>query len=394
MSGESYRFPVEAGHILTFARALGDPNPVYADEEQARAQGFASVLAPPTFYEASAHFDPHSEVRPQPGQPWFGSAGSPTGDPGREDRNPGTTLHAETHVTYRRHVCAGEVLDVRHRPGRQWTKVGRRGGGLAFEDWYVDYHDRSGQVVLTARTVAVTTAQKLDPTAPSATAGPTTPDAGRGGSGPTGGESGADMTAAAPANSRPPEVDRPAGTHAGSTAAAPANSRPPELDGPASADAGGEDLWRLSQAQASELSVGDTYSAVLVRDLRRVQIIQYAGASGDFSPQHTDEVYNTQVAGYPTVFAHGMLTMGMTARMLTDWLGDARLTHFGMRFLGQVWPGDDLVARATVEALDHRDGEPVVELSVVTVNQHGQPVVSGYATARLDPSLDPDHHER
>lgn len=382
MSGESYRFPVEAGHILTFARALGDPNPVYSDDEYARAQGFAGVLAPPTFYEASAHFDPHSEVRPQPGQPWFGSAGSPTGDPGREDRNPGTTLHAETHVTYRRHVCAGEVLDVRHRPGRQWTKVGRRGGELAFEDWYVDYHDPSGQVALTARTVAVTTAQKLDPAATSTMAGPTTPDAGRGRGGPTGGESDAGTTAAAHANSRPPELDRPARTDAGSAAA---DGRPPELGGPASAGTGGEGLGRPPRAQA-ELSVGDTHSAVLVRDLRRVQVIQYAGASGDFSPQHTDEVYNTQVAGYPTVFAHGMLTMGMTGRLLTDWLGDARLTHFGMRFLGQVWPGDDLVARATVEALDRRDGEPVVELSVVTVNQHGQPVVSGYATARLDPA--------
>ena len=72
----------------------------------------------------------------------------------------------------------------------------------------------------------------------------------------------------------------------------------------------------------SELSVGDRHSMVVVEDLTRTQLAQYAGASGDFNPLHTDEVYATKVAGYPTVFAHGMLTMGLTARMLTDWVGD------------------------------------------------------------------------
>ena len=69
---------------------------------------------------------------------------------------------------------------------------------------------------------------------------------------------------------------------------------------------------------------------IVVEDLSRTQLVQYAGASGDFNPLHTDEVYATKVAGYPTVFAHGMLTMGLTARMLTDWVGDGRLAKFGV----------------------------------------------------------------
>jgi acyl dehydratase len=132
---------------------------------------------------------------------------------------------------------------------------------------------------------------------------------------------------------------------------------------------------------ASKLKVGDVHSARLVEDLKRTQIVQYAGASGDYNPLHTDEIFTTKVAGYPSVFAHGMLTMGMTGKMLTDYVGDARLTKFGVRFTNQVWPGDTLDATATVT--DIHDG--LVDLAVETKNQNGVTVVSGTAQARIDP---------
>lgn len=137
--------------------------------------------------------------------------------------------------------------------------------------------------------------------------------------------------------------------------------------------------------QARELEVGARFEATLVEDLKRTQIVQYAGASGDYNPLHTDEVFATQVAGYPSVFAHGMLTMGMTGRLLTDTVGDGRLTAFGGRFTSQVWPGDTLTATATVEAVRDEGGEHLVDLSVQTVNQGGAIVFSGTATARVDP---------
>jgi acyl dehydratase len=101
---------------------------------------------------------------------------------------------------------------------------------------------------------------------------------------------------------------------------------------------------------------------VVVDNLTRTQIVQYAGASGDYNPLHTDEVFATQVAGYPSVFAHGMLTMGMTGRMLTDYVGDGRLTEFGGRFTSQVWPGDTLTATATVTAVEERDGVLIADV--------------------------------
>jgi acyl dehydratase len=136
---------------------------------------------------------------------------------------------------------------------------------------------------------------------------------------------------------------------------------------------------------ATKLKIGDTYSERVVDDLTRTQIVMYAGASGDYNPLHTDHVFTTEVARYPGVFAHGMLTMGMTGRTLTNYVGDARLTKFGVRFTNQVWPGDSLDTKLVVKNFTENKGQKYVELDVSTVNQDGKVVLSGYAEARIDP---------
>jgi acyl dehydratase len=81
-----------------------------------------------------------------------------------------------------------------------------------------------------------------------------------------------------------------------------------------------------------------------------------------------------------------MLTMGVTGRILTDWVGDGRLLRFGARFVKQVWPGDTLIATAEVTAVrEQGDGTPVAEFAVSTTNQDGVEVLTGTAAARLDP---------
>jgi acyl dehydratase len=130
----------------------------------------------------------------------------------------------------------------------------------------------------------------------------------------------------------------------------------------------------------AEVQVGDVHEQVVVENLTRTQLVMYAGASGDYNPLHTDEVYATQAAGFPTVFAHGMLTMAMTGRAVTDLMGDGRLRRFGGRFRQQVWPGDTLTTRLVVERVDEHE----VTVSVVTRNQAGDEVFVGSASARLD----------
>lgn len=136
--------------------------------------------------------------------------------------------------------------------------------------------------------------------------------------------------------------------------------------------------------KASQVAVGDTYEDVLVKDLTRTQLVMYAGTSGDYNPLHTDDLYCREAAGYPGVFAHGMLTMGMTGRLVTDRFGAENVKKYGVRFTNQVWPGDDLVGKAVVDAIRQEGGETLVDMTITTTNQKGDVVVSGYATARVE----------
>ena len=130
----------------------------------------------------------------------------------------------------------------------------------------------------------------------------------------------------------------------------------------------------------TQVRAGDVKQLVLTEGVTRTQLVQYAGASGDYNPLHSDERFATEVAGYPSVFAHGMLTMGITGRVLTDWFGPEALLSYGARFVSQVWPGDRLTATATVTAV--RDDD-VAELTISTTNTAGDVVLAATATVRL-----------
>ena len=134
----------------------------------------------------------------------------------------------------------------------------------------------------------------------------------------------------------------------------------------------------------SEIKIGDSHKETLVEDLKRTQIVQYAGSSGDYNPLHTDEVFTTKIVGYPSVFAHGMLTMGMTGKMITNYVGDGTLKKYGVRFTSQVWPGDTLESEAKIVDIREENGENLVDLEIVTTNQDGVAVITGSATAKID----------
>jgi hypothetical protein len=136
------RFPVEAGHVLAFARALGAADP------PGGLPG-AGDAAPPTFTIAAAQFDPEYPLRPRPGATWHGSGGGA----GLVTEGAGG-LHAEQHFTYHRPIRVGDVLVPSSRPGEAWEKQGRS-GRLRFREQITEFRDEAGELVVTARSVSV-----------------------------------------------------------------------------------------------------------------------------------------------------------------------------------------------------------------------------------------------
>jgi len=153
------KFPVEFSHIMMFARSIGDDNPIYRDPEYAKGTALGSVIAPPTFVQAGAQFDPNYPLRPKIGHPWFGSGKEATGVR-RESGGGGGGgggLHAEQHYEYHQPLRAGDVLTATTKPGKTWEKAGRRGGNLVFSESVTEYRNQNGELVVTARGVGVRT---------------------------------------------------------------------------------------------------------------------------------------------------------------------------------------------------------------------------------------------
>ncbi len=159
------KFPIEAGHIMMFARAIGDPNPIYYDEDYAKTTEPGGVIASPTFIQAAAQFDPDYRLRPKIGQPWFGSGKEPTGiKPGSDDESGGggRGLHAEQHYEYHRPIRPGDILTTTVKPGKTWEKEGRRSGKLVFNETIIEFRDQKSELVVTSRGVGVRTERAVD----------------------------------------------------------------------------------------------------------------------------------------------------------------------------------------------------------------------------------------
>ncbi len=131
-----------------------------------------------------------------------------------------------------------------------------------------------------------------------------------------------------------------------------------------------------------DVKVGDEAPPFTVPRLSRTQIVRYAGASGDFNPIHHDEKFAIR-AGNETVFAHGMLSMGLMGKMLTDWVGDGNLRYFRIRFVSRVWPLDTVTYRAVVTDKREENGEHIIVADLYAENQYGIRTVEGSMRAAL-----------
>ena len=130
-----------------------------------------------------------------------------------------------------------------------------------------------------------------------------------------------------------------------------------------------------------EVQEGDAAPEVR-HTLTRTDLVRYAGASGDLNPMHHDDEI-AQASGLPSVFGHGMLSMGLLARSVTDWSGVGSMRSFKVRFTKQTWPGEELVSTVTVKGKRVVDGEHLVDLEVSLANGEGQVKAAGEAVVAV-----------
>lgn len=120
------------------------------------------------------------------------------------------------------------------------------------------------------------------------------------------------------------------------------------------------------------LQEGESLEAVTLNPVTRLDLIKYAGASGDFNPIHTidDEA---EKAGLPGIIAHGMWTMGNLAKLFTPYYEDGFIQDYKIRFAGMVFLNDVV----TLKAIAQDPGEECMNFKVAAVNQDGKEVIKG-----------------
>jgi acyl dehydratase len=116
--------------------------------------------------------------------------------------------------------------------------------------------------------------------------------------------------------------------------------------------------------------------------ITREDLKAYAAASGDPNPMHTDDEF-ARNAGYPGVFAHGMLSMGYLGQFLAQLAGIGAVRRFRTRFAKLTWPGDVITCRGRVTGIADRGAERLVECEIWTENQDGERKLVGSATLAL-----------
>lgn len=129
-----------------------------------------------------------------------------------------------------------------------------------------------------------------------------------------------------------------------------------------------------------QISVGDSIPQLSLPPIDKVGLAMYAGASGDFNPIHLDEDQAT-ANGLPGIIAHGMLSMALLGRVLTQWVPRRNIRSFSTRFVAMTLLGDVITCKGTVTAKSEEGGEKLVDLALTAENQKGEKTLVG--TARV-----------
>ena len=129
-------------------------------------------------------------------------------------------------------------------------------------------------------------------------------------------------------------------------------------------------------------AVGDVIVHKEFPPITRHRLALYCGASGDHNPIHVDIDF-AKAAGFPDVFAHGMLVMGYLGQALTDAVAPSRIRSFSTRFAAITQLGAQLTCEGMVTELIEQGGEQRAKLALTTTDQHGEIKLAGEAIIAL-----------
>ncbi|MGH2506272.1 MAG: MaoC/PaaZ C-terminal domain-containing protein [Ktedonobacteraceae bacterium] len=131
-----------------------------------------------------------------------------------------------------------------------------------------------------------------------------------------------------------------------------------------------------------DVQIGDEIPKLVKDPVTHLQLVRYAGASGDFNPLHTDARIGEMI-GTGGIIAHGMLIMGFVGQMLSDYVGPQTLKKFGVRFKGMTHLDDEIACTGIITEKYEENGEGRIAGKVQAADQNGDIKVTGTFVAAL-----------
>ncbi len=131
-----------------------------------------------------------------------------------------------------------------------------------------------------------------------------------------------------------------------------------------------------------DVQVGDDIPKLVKLPVSHLQLVRYAGASGDFNPLHTDPKIG-ELIGLGGIISHGMLIMGFVGQMLSDYVGPTALRKLGVRFKGMTHLDDVITCTGAITEKYEADGEARIAGKIQAADQNGDVKVTGTFVAAL-----------
>jgi acyl dehydratase len=139
----------------------------------------------------------------------------------------------------------------------------------------------------------------------------------------------------------------------------------------------------MNKIKFADYNEGQDIPELRVGPIKQMDLVRYAGASGDFNPIHNDVEF-AKSAGLPGTIAHGMYIMALMGRHVTNWVLPSQVKFFGVKFKNMTLPGETMVFTGKIKKKKEENGEKLLLVSLTAANDKGEVKVSGDLTVKAE----------